>query len=450
MGASAPTAASPADVALEWFKLLVQLARRTPGYTPPVAARAFGYAGVTLYEAVVAGMPGYQSLAGQLNDMPAIPPPPAGAQMEWSAVANGALAHLARRLTPTVTPLPQRDISRLEQRLAAELAGRPPGLPAIDGAPVRRAIAPALLPAEMTPEERAAVLEQSAAYGRQVAEVIYEWSKSDGGHEGYLRNIDPSWQMPAGEGQWQPTSPDYAPPMQPTWGDNRTLALTSGEECPAPAPPAFSTERDSEFYQQALEVYDTVRTLSDERWEIALFWADDVGVTVTPPGHSLSIATQVLDLEQVSLAGAAELYARLGIALSDSFVACWKTKYIYNVPRPISYIQQQIDATWNLPEPTDPLLTPPFPEYTSGHSVEARAAAEILTATFGDNYRFTDITNVDRGMAPRTFPSFYAAAAEAAVSRLFGGIHYRAAIEQGLAQGACIGRRVLELDFKAP
>lgn len=450
IGESAPAAASSAEVATYWFKTFAQLARRTPGFTPPVAARTFAYAGVTLYEAVVAGMPGYQSLAGQLNQMPAMPTPPAGAQMYWPAVANGALAEIARLLMPTVTAMPARDINRLETRLAAEMAGVPSGLPPLEGAPVRRAVQRAALGEGLSDEARLAVLAQSAAYGRAVATAVFAWSMSDGGHEGYLTNVDPLATIAKGEGFWVPTGPDYALPMQPHWGNNRTLALDTGAQCATEPPPAYSTDPDSEFYKQAREVYDTVRTLSDEQYEIALFWADDAGLTPTPPGHSLSIATQVLELEKASLATAAELYAKLGIALNDAFVACWNTKFLYNVIRPITYIQQQIDTDWNLPETTDPLNTPPFPEYTSGHSVEVRAAAEILTATFGDDYRFTDITHVERGLAPRTFDSFYAAAAEAAISRLYGGIHYRAAIEQGLAQGACVGRRVLELAFQAP
>jgi hypothetical protein len=445
-GESPPASAYSSEVAGYWFKLLVQLARKTPGYTPPVAARTFGYAGVALYEALVSGMPGNQTLAGQLNAMPAMPQPAPGAQLYWPAVANGALAESARLFVPNITPTPLRDINRLEARLAAEMAGRPSGLPPLEGAPVRRPVQEAPLDAAT----RDAVLQQSAAFGREVARAVHAWSLDDGGHQGYLRNVDPTAAFPSGEGMWQPTPPDFALPLQPHWGDNRTFALADGADCAAPPPPPYSTDPASAFYQQALEVYQTVRNLSDEQREVALFWADDVGVSATPPGHSLSIATQVLEQEHGSLALAAELYARLGIALSDSFVACWKTKYIHNVPRPITFIQQQIDPMWNVPEPTDPLLTPPFPEYTSGHSVEARAAAEILTATFGEDYRFTDITHVDRGLAPRTFPSFYAAAAEAAVSRLYGGIHYRAAIEEGLAQGACIGRRVLALEFRAP
>jgi hypothetical protein len=423
--AGRPATEYPADVAIEWFRLAVELVRRAPGYAPPVAARTFGYMGVTLYEALVPGMPGYQSLVGQLNAMPPMPWPAAGVEYHWPTVANAALAQSARLLFPTVTDLPLRAINALEARLAAEIAGQ---------------AAPGAVEAD--------VLEASVAHGRAVAEAVFAWSQSDGGHEGYLHTVAADYVLAAGEGLWQPSAPDYGLPLLPAWGENRPLLLPAGDACAAPPPPAYSTDPASPFYREAREVYDTVRALSKEQREIALFWADDSGTTATPPGHSLSIASQVMAVERVSLAQATELYARLGIALNDSFIVCWKTKYIYNVVRPLTYIQQVIDPNWNAPEITDPLVTPPFPEYTSGHSVEARAAAEVLTAAFGDHYRFTDVTHVDRGLAPRTFPSFYAAAAEAAVSRLYGGIHYRSAIEQGLAQGACVGRRVNALEFR--
>lgn len=422
--ALAPAADFPADVAIAWFKLFVQLTRRSPGFSPPVAARAFGYAGITLYEAMVAGMPGYQSLDGQLSDMPAMPEPPAGAQLYWPAVANAALATIARALFPTINDAPLRLINKLEVK--------------IDGA----------YNAALGAESES--LAQSRAYGRSVGEAVYAWSQGDGGHEGYMRNVVADYRQPTGEGLWQPTSPDYAPPLQPDWGQNRPMAPVGEATCAAPPPPAFSAEPDSAFYAEAREVYDTVRAITPEQEEIALFWSDDAGATATPPGHSLSIATQLLEQEEASLAQAALLYAKLGIALNDAFITCWQTKYTYNVMRPITFIQTYIDPDWNLPDPTDPVRTPNFPEYTSGHSVASRAAAEILTATFGDSYRFTDITHVDRGIAPRTFSSFYAASNEAAISRLYGGIHYRSAIEQGLEQGACVGKRVLALQFEAP
>ncbi len=425
--AAGPTAdAYSAHVATEWFKLFVRLTPRAPGFSPPVAARAYAYAGVTLYEALVTGMPGYHSLSGQLTDMPAMPAPPTDATLIWPAVANAALASIARDLFPTINDTPLRLTNQLESKLEDEIAEA--------------------FGAELSP----GALEASLAYGRSIADAVFAWSRSDGGDEGYAHNVSATYVQPVGEGLWTPTPPDYAPPLQPAWGNNRPMAPVGVETCAAPPPPEYSTEPTSQFYKEAREVYDSVRGLTEAQEEIAYYWSDDAGSTATPPGHSVSIATQVLGQEESTLAQAALLYARLGIALNDAFITCWQTKYTWNVMRPLTYIQNQIDPNWNEPDPTDPVRTPPFPEYTSGHSVASRAAAEILTDAFGDSYRFTDITHVDRGIAPRTFPSFYAAAAEAAISRLYGGIHYRSAIEQGLAQGACVGQRVLELQFEQP
>jgi hypothetical protein len=180
-----------------------------------------------------------------------------------------------------------------------------------------------------------------------------------------------------------------------------------------------------------------VNGLTDEQHSIARFWSDDPGQTVTPPGHSISVTNQVLRRENASLMTAAEAYARVGLAVNDAFIACWNTKYRYNLVRPVTYIRRLIDPAWM------PLLvTPPFPEYTSGHSVQSGAAFTVLAGMFGDDYEFDDHTHADRGLAPRRFESFTAAAQEAAISRLYGGIHYRPAIELGLAQGRCIGEAV--------
>ena len=415
-----PVESYPADVPLAWYKLLLRLVQITPGFSPPVTARALGYTGVALYEALAPGMTGYRSLVGSLNELPPLPAPEG--EYHWPTVANSSLATILRHLFPAITPDASVEIDRLERRLASQLQ------------------------TQTTP----AVYERSVARGRAVADAIFEWSKSDGGHEAYLHNFDGAYQPIAAPGKWQPTPPRFAPAMQPNWGNVRPFLLASGQECAAPPPPTYSTEPDSQFYREAYEVYDTVRKLTPEQRDVAAFWADDPGLTPTPAGHSLAIGLQVLQQSDRSLAFAAELFARMGIVLADSFITCWDTKYTYNLIRPITYIQQVIDPNWNTPQVTDPLVTPPFPEYTSGHSVEARAAAEVLTQMFGDNYRFTDASLVDRGLTPRTFDSFYAYAEEAAISRLYGGIHYRSAIEQGLAQGACVGRRVMALSFRRP
>jgi hypothetical protein len=177
---------------------------------------------------------------------------------------------------------------------------------------------------------------------------------------------------------------------------------------------------------------------------IALYWADDPGLTGTPPGHSLSILSQVLVQQGSALGVAAEAYARVGLAVADAFIACWWTKYEYNLLRPITYVHEVLaDPAW-----ITPVNTPPFPEYTSGHSVQSAATAQVLTGLFGE-MTFTDHTHGELGLAPRTFTSFFAYAEEAAISRLYGGIHFRSAIELGIEQGKCIGERVNALQFRS-
>jgi hypothetical protein len=209
-----------------------------------------------------------------------------------------------------------------------------------------------------------------------------------------------------------------------------------------PAPPLYSEAPTSEFFRDAQEVYDTGTTLTPEQQTIAQYWADGPGMTGTPAGHWIAIVGQVVTAHRLSLMAAAEAYARVGIAIADAFIASWHTKYVYNLVRPVTYIRDVIDPAW-----APFLVTPPFPEYTSGHSVQSGAAATVLTDLFGE-VAFTDTTHADHGLepalAPRTFPSFQAAAAEAAISRLYGGIHFRPAIERGLEQGACVGQKVLE------
>ncbi len=245
-----------------------------------------------------------------------------------------------------------------------------------------------------------------------------------------------------GPGLWVPTPPGFLPALQPFWGSNRPFALASGSACDPGSPLPYSEEPSSAFYAESIECYEVATNLSPEQPAIAQFWSDDPGLTATPPGHSVSILTQVVRDGGFTLDVAAEAYARLGIAVADAFIACWNTKYRYNLLRPVTYIQRQIDPAWS------PLLvTPPFPEYTSGHSVQSAASAQVLTDLFGD-VAFTDHTHDDRGLAPRFFNSFFEAAEEAAVSRLYGGIHFRTAIALGLEQGRCIGQHVSGLEFR--
>lgn len=404
-----------AEVAIAWFELQLELAQATPGFSPPVASRAFGYAGVALYESIVPGMPEYQSLAGQLNGLGALPRPDPDDSYHWPAVANSALAMITRRLFANATADWQASIDALEKQFGDELATT------LD----------------------AAVVERSIAHGRAVADAIYAWSVTDGGSDGYATNFPVGYVPPTGPGMWEPTPPLYQSALQPYWGTHRPFVMPSAGECAPPPPPDYSEQPGSPFYQEALEVYEAVRQSTPEQAIIASFWADNPGSTPTPPGHSIAILNQVLATQHASLALAAEAYAKVGMAVADAFIACWHTKYEYNLIRPITYIQRVIDPDWSTP-----VSTPPFPEYTSGHSVQSGAAAQVLTDLFGENFAFVDHTHDERGFAPRAFESFFDFADEAAISRLYGGIHYRSAIENGIDQGKCIGRRVSDIRFE--
>jgi hypothetical protein len=220
--------------------------------------------------------------------------------------------------------------------------------------------------------------------------------------------------------------------------------MKGAADCPAPAPPAYSEEPGSAFYKDGLEVYKIATAATQEQRQFALYWADDAGKTPTPAGHWAYIANDLLKARKADLGTAAETFARLNIAMSDAFVAAWATKYQLNVLRPVTYVQLVIDSNW---VPTL-LPTPPFPDYPSGHSVQSSSAQAVLNKMFGANTEFVDNTHNDRGWGPRTFKSFKAAADEAAVSRLYAGIHYRFATDGGKPQGQCVADKVLALKFK--
>ena len=399
-----------AEVPTAWFDLALGLVRTTPGFSPPVASRAFGYAGVALHEAVAPGITKRGSFAGVLNGLTR-GPGPADSAYHWPTVANSALAAILRLLFPTTPSSNIAAIDELEHRFA--------GLTQVT------------LPF--------GIYKRSVSRGAEVARHVFDWSTTDGGHEAFRNNF-PAYTPPVGPGRWVPTPPGFSRALQPYWGANRPLVLDSGETCSPEPPLPFSESEGSAFYADAYDCYQVTSSLTPGQEAIARFWSDDPGQTATPPGHSISILTQVARGLDLRLDRAAEAYAKVGIAVTDAFISCWWTKYRDNLLRPVTFIRNVIDPRW-----TPLLVTPPFPEYTSGHSVQTAAAAHVLTSLFGE-LSFTDHTHDARGLPPRSFDSFTAAAEEAAVSRLYGGIHFRTAIERGLAQGACVGEQVAALD----
>ena len=414
------TTAYSANVATDWFSLALQLAQQTPGFSPPVAARAFGILGLALYESVVPGMPAHQSLAGQLNELSSLPWAQPDEPLHWPSVANAALAAMTRMMWPSASADNKARIDLLERNIPLQHSAD-------------------FDPASLTPE----ISIRSDSFGRLMAMAIMSWARTDGGHEawGPLRRGRENYVPPSGQGQWVATPPAFAAPLLPYWGSNRTMVLASAADCPAPPPPPYSEVPGSAFHAEGGEVHRIATRATQAQRQFALYWTDDAGKTSTPAGHWLHITGDVLKARKATLAEAAEVYARLGLAMADAFVAAWHAKYQVNLLRPVTYVQAVIDSNW-VPTLMD---TPAFPDYPSGHSVQSSAAAAVLGAAFGERFAFTDNTHNDRGWGPRQFESFKAAADEAALSRLYAGIHFRSGVMGGQVQGRCVAERVLGL-----
>lgn len=400
-------ALSPQEVLGHWYSLVLHLVRHTATYSPPVASRAFAYLGVTVYEAVASGSPPLLSLAGQLNGLKPVPQRDRSAAYDDAVVLDAAMGTAAQSFFDNTGPTGQRAMAAMESKMRDAL---------IEGVASDTA-------------------SRSIDYGKAVAAVILEWSHNDGGAAIANLGFPEHYDLKPGPAHWVPTSPIRLQqvPLLPNWGQNRPFAMSSGTSCGLPPPPPYSEDKNSVFYQMAKETCDVRNALTPEQKAIARFWSDDAMLSVTPPGHWVSIVLQIAERDHLPLERLADALARLGIVVADSFIACWAVKYQYDLVRPVTYIRRTMEPKW---EPL--LITPPFPEYPSGHSTQSSAAAAVLTKMFGDNLAFEDATAKRDGVAPRKFSSFNGAAEEAAISRLYGGIHFRPAIEQGLAQGRCV------------
>jgi len=252
-------------------------------------------------------------------------------------------------------------------------------------------------------------------------------------------------------GRWIPTPPAYMDAVEPNWGKLRPFVLDSSNQFRAAPPHKFEPTKGTRFWNEMQEVYDIGRALTDEQRSISAFWDCNPYVMhvqghtmfatkkITPGGHWMGIAGIVARDAKADIVRTADAYARTALALADGFLSVWETKFVTNVVRPETMINTYIDENWQ------PLLqTPPFPEYTSGHSVISTAAATVLTEQFGDAVAYTDSTEAEYGLPVRSFTSFHQAANEAAISRLYGGIHYRQAIEQGQIQGRKVGELLVQ------
>jgi hypothetical protein len=412
------TSTFPATFARQWMANLANSVKND-AISPPVAARTYAYGAVAIYESVVHGMPGYQSLAGQVNGLDSLPTPDPSLQYDWPSVLAQTMHRVVNEGVYTYPNRVFFEHTTLSDASLKSLGRVQLGYRHAQGVPDD-------------------VMQNSIEYADQLADALVAWSNADG----YYALRYKGWIPPKGPDKWVPTgfsdTDKVVNPVEPYFGDVRPLVLTSGDECkPANlgiAPPAYSTDPSSDFYQQAKLVRDTEVNLDDDQREIARFWADGPGATPTPPGHWLALATKFV--RSTNLANAAAGYVWVSMGFMDSFISIWESKYDYNLLRPVTYVRKNIDPGWQ------PFLdTPPFPTYASGHSGVSGASAVLFTEYFG-NVPFVDDTKLRRGFAARNFASFSDAAEEAAVSRLYGGIHYDFDDNDGLDMGECVGSAI--------
>lgn len=386
-------------------------------FAPPISARIYTYSSIAAYEALLPGFPEYRSLAGQANGLTPPPVPEAGKDYCFPLSSVNAQLTVGKALV-----FSESDVEDLKESIFEEFKKM------------------------NMPEE---VYERSMAYGDAVAKHILAWSKKDNyaqTRSGSKFTIDIK-----DLGRWRPTPPMYGDALEPHWMEIRPWVLDSANQVMPDSPVKFSMVKGSEFYKQAIEIYNMGKNLTPEQEATAWYWDDNpfkMEVSghlafgkkkISPGGHWMNIAGHACRKANADIMRTAETYARVACALTDGFIVCWAEKYRSNLIRPESYINQYIDPEWI------PLIqTPPFPEHPSGHSTISAAAATVLTQLYGDNFSFTDSTETEFGIAPRAFGSFYQASNEAGISRMYGGIHYSRGNEAGAKCGREVGEIIIE------
>jgi PAP2 superfamily len=380
-------------------------------FSPPVSSRIYAYATIAGYEALIPGNSNYQTMAGQLNGLTEFPKPEAGKEYCHSLASVKAIMTIARAVTFTVTKYDDFEKQTYQKFKDA-------GVPSD-------------------------VYDRSMAFGEAVAKHVLAYSKKDN----YLQTRGLRYSVKTEGEKWVPTPPTYADAMEPFWPTIRTLAIDSaGQFRPAPVIP-YSKDPNSAFRKEVRAVYETVNNLTQEQKDIAWFWDDNAFVMnvqghvmfankkMTPGGHWMAITRTACKDNKKDIYESQDAYLRVAISLFDGFIACWYEKYKTEKIRPETVINADIDPKW-MPF----LQTPPFPEYTSGHSTISAASAEALTACFGDNIAFTDSTEFKYDHGVRKFPSFREAAKESSISRVYGGIHYKSGCEEGNKAGTKLGQ----------
>jgi hypothetical protein len=386
-------------------------------FSPIVASRNYLYASIAAYEVVAGGYPAqYQSLAGQVHGLQSVPAPEAGKVIDFPFAAVLAYCKLGEAVTFPAGSM-QEYTDSLKQ--LAKDHGMPDD-----------------------------VLKNSIAYSDTVSATILAWSKKD--NYAQTRSF-PKYTVIDTPGRWVPTPPAYSDAAEPHWNEIRTIVMDSASQFIPPPPPVFDIKnKDGKYYHEVIAIKNAVDSLTPEQEHIANFWDDNpfkLNVSghvmfstkkFSPPGHWMGIVGIAAEKDKADFPKTVYAYAITSIALFESFIQCWDEKYRHNTARPETVINKYIDPEWR------PLLqTPPFPEYTCGHSTASSSTAEALTHVFGDNFAYTDTTELEFGIKSRSFKSFRDAAIENNWARFYGGIHFHNSCIVSTEYGKKVGELVV-------
>lgn len=389
-------------------------------FSPPVASRIYAYSNIASYEIIAANNPAFESFSETYKGFTPIPAADSTSEVNYRVAALMAQLEIGKQLI-----FSEDNITTYQDSLYNIWKGQ---------------------------NEKS--FEASREYALQVTQHLKKWINNDNYKE--TRTMPKFSVYSDDPSRWQPTPPTYMDGIEPHWEKIRTFSIDSaGQFRPVP-PPEFSLAENTKFHDELMEVYNVRKEMDktgdeSEEIQIARFWDCNPYVStqrghlmfatkkITPGGHWMGVCKIAAKKSNLSFEETSYAYTATSIAIADGFISCWKEKYRSELVRPETLINKFVDDSWS------PVLqTPPFPEYPSGHSVVSGAAATVLTELFGDNFYYEDNTEVPYGLPVRSFTSFNKAAEEAAVSRLYGGIHYRAAIEEGLTQGQELGSFVVE------
>ena len=382
-------------------------------FNPPVASRIYVYPNIAFYECIATNKNQLQSLSGKLNGLKPLPKPTNEIDNEIAACIS--FCYTAQALVATENKF---EDWRNEYTKTTKLL--------LDSA----------------------IWINSFNYGKQIADSILAYSKTDNylKSRGLMRYI-----ITNKPGDWQPTPLDYAQGLEPNWNTIRPLTLSSPSQCSPKQKLVYSKSKKSLFYKTMMQTYRIGKNLDSIQKSIALYWDDNPNVSnnighlnyfihkISPGGHWIMITKQACEQKNISIQKTAQAYTLTAIAIFDGFISCWDEKYKTNLIRPITIINREVDKNW---QPY--LQTPPFPEFTSGHSVTSNAAATVLTALLSDNFSFEDKTEIPFGQGRRKFSSFNAASLESSNSRVYGGIHYPETAKISVQQGKAVGKVVLD------